>query len=136
MSFPPPSIPLPPPPPSSSVLPSTSSPSSPRCSLLSLSTRRDAIESEMASLSSFLCQPNYPGLTEPLVDKQGFPRADIDVYSVRMARHRLSCLKTDYERIMEDIKRLLETVYGTTTSGGGEANRNGKQQQNNNAEEK
>lgn len=31
------------------------------------------------------------GLKEPLVDKEGFPRSDIDVYSVRHARHDIIC---------------------------------------------
>ena len=31
------------------------------------------------------------GIDGPLVDKEGYPRADIDVYAVRHARHRIAC---------------------------------------------
>jgi len=30
-------------------------------------------------------------MTEPLVDPEGYPRNDIDVYQVRLARHRIIC---------------------------------------------
>eukprot|EP00922_Rhytidocystis_sp_ex-Travisia-forbesii_P070540 GHVS01105361.1.p1 GENE.GHVS01105361.1~~GHVS01105361.1.p1 ORF type:complete len:104 (-),score=10.42 GHVS01105361.1:468-746(-) len=90
---------------------------------MSLSTRRDTMEAEMATLSTFLSQPNYPGTSGPLVDKEGFPRADIDVHGVRTARHRLCCLKNDYEQIMEEIKKLIENVYSSKK--GEEAGQNG-----------
>uniref|UniRef100_A0A8C4TVS5 Nas2 N-terminal domain-containing protein n=1 Tax=Falco tinnunculus TaxID=100819 RepID=A0A8C4TVS5_FALTI len=31
------------------------------------------------------------GMHEPLVDAEGFPRADIDLYQVRTARHNVIC---------------------------------------------
>lgn len=31
------------------------------------------------------------GMHEPLVDAEGFPRADIDLYQVRTARHNIIC---------------------------------------------
>lgn len=30
-------------------------------------------------------------MDDPLVDSEGFPRSDIDVYAVRTARHRILC---------------------------------------------
>ena len=30
-------------------------------------------------------------MTQPLVDDEGFPRADIDVYQVRTTRHKIIC---------------------------------------------
>lgn len=30
-------------------------------------------------------------MTDELVDSQGFPRNDIDVYQVRHARHKITC---------------------------------------------
>ena len=35
---------------------------------------------------------NNTDLTEPLVDQEGFPRSDIDVYQVRMTRHKIICI--------------------------------------------
>ena len=34
------------------------------------------------------------GMEEPLVDGEGFPRSDIDVYQVRHARHSIRCKVT------------------------------------------
>lgn len=31
------------------------------------------------------------GLTESLIDAEGYPRSDIDVYQVRHARHQIKC---------------------------------------------
>lgn len=31
------------------------------------------------------------GMNEPLIDSEGYPRADIDVYTVRHARHKVIC---------------------------------------------
>lgn len=31
------------------------------------------------------------GMDAPLVDVEGFPRADVDLYKVRTARHNISC---------------------------------------------
>lgn len=30
-------------------------------------------------------------MTEPLIDSEGYPRSDIDVYQVRHARHQIKC---------------------------------------------
>ena len=40
---------------------------------------------------SFTLQQQDVGMDGPLVDTEGFPRADIDVYSVRHARHGIIC---------------------------------------------
>lgn len=34
---------------------------------------------------------NKIGMTEPLVDAEGYPRADVNVYQVRHARHKIIC---------------------------------------------
>ena len=34
---------------------------------------------------------NNVGMHDPLIDREGFPRNDIDVYAVRMARHQIIC---------------------------------------------
>lgn len=34
---------------------------------------------------------NNVGMHEPLVDAEGFPRNDIDLYQVRTARHKIIC---------------------------------------------
>lgn len=38
-----------------------------------------------------ICLQNKVGMEDSLVDGNGFPRNDIDVYQVRHARHRIIC---------------------------------------------
>merc|ERR1719450_1107882 len=47
----------------------------------------------------------------PLVDSQGFPRADIDVHDVTIKRNRLACIDTDHSSLMKEIETLLFTLH-------------------------
>jgi 26S proteasome non-ATPase regulatory subunit 9 len=47
----------------------------------------------------------------PLVDPEGFPRADIDVYTVRLARAAIVRLRNDHRAVVEEMGRLLQVVY-------------------------
>ena len=38
-----------------------------------------------------ICQQKSVGMDGPLVDTEGYPRSDIDIYSVRHARHQIIC---------------------------------------------
>ena len=44
----------------------------------------------MANTIQFIQQGNV-GMNEALIDREGYPRADIDVYTVRKARQRIIC---------------------------------------------
>lgn len=46
-----------------------------------------------------------------LVDPQGFPRADIDVWAIRHARAALARLRNDHRDVVERIGKVLEQVY-------------------------
>jgi len=50
-------------------------------------------------------------MTTPLVDSEGFPRADIDIYAVRKARVRIIELRNDLKGVMDEIGKALEEVY-------------------------
>lgn len=50
-------------------------------------------------------------MTTPLVDPEGFPRADIDVYAVRHARVSLNRLRNDHRNVVDRLGRVLEEVY-------------------------
>lgn len=54
------------------------------------------------------------GIRTPLVDEEGFPRADIDVYNVRHKRHQLALLRTDHSAIMKQIEGLLYEHHAST----------------------
>jgi 26S proteasome non-ATPase regulatory subunit 9 len=43
-------------------------------------------------MTFYVLQQRGVGMSEPLVDKDGYPRNDIDVYSVRKARHDINCM--------------------------------------------
>ena len=40
-----------------------------------------------------------PGVSGPLVDDEGFPRGDIDLYAVRQARNKLRGREKQHERL-------------------------------------
>ena len=84
-----------------------------KMSFQELCDKKDAIEKEIKELVDVLEPSNavgpVPGLKKPLVDHEGFPRNDIDVYDTRHKRHRLACLQTDHKQIMKEIEAFLIT---------------------------
>ena len=89
------------------VLPS---PNSPPERARALMDRKDLIQAELDAQFSIL-SVNRSTMHSPLVDTEGFPRADIDVYAVRHARVRIIELRNDMQAIMDDIGKALEGVY-------------------------
>lgn len=68
---------------------------------------KSEIEAEIEAVGDELTSGNNPGLHGPLVDAEGFPRADIDVYRVRQLRHTLAVKRTDHQQVMKKIEELL-----------------------------
>lgn len=62
---------------------------------------KDEIEKQIFDITEFLETPPMPGVKGSLVDAEGFPRADIDLFEVRKLRNRLACLQTDHCNIMK-----------------------------------
>lgn len=54
---------------------------------------------------------NNVGFHEPLVDAEGFPRNDIDVRSVRLARTQIVCLQNDLKELTKSIEAGLEKYF-------------------------
>ncbi|KAL8436203.1 hypothetical protein ACSSS7_001933 [Eimeria intestinalis] len=77
---------------------------------------RERLSGQMEALSSFLTAEGMPGLRGQLVDEEGFPRADIDVYAVREARHRLACLQTDYRNVQRRLEELLFRMHASSST--------------------
>ncbi|KAH7922944.1 hypothetical protein BV22DRAFT_1069561 [Leucogyrophana mollusca] len=92
------------------------SPTSPREQARALMSRKDDIEAELEAQVSIL-KANSCDLTSPLVDRDGFPRADIDIYAVRHARKRIHELRNDMKDIMNEIGKALEAVYDPSLPG-------------------
>ncbi|KAF9241122.1 hypothetical protein BU15DRAFT_45115 [Melanogaster broomeanus] len=86
------------------------SPESPRELARALMARKDVIEAEIDTQLSIL-KANSCDMTTPLVDPQGFPRADLDVYTIRSARSRVIALRNDLRDVTNEIGKLLEQIY-------------------------
>jgi 26S proteasome non-ATPase regulatory subunit 9 len=81
-----------------------------------LITRKEDIEAEIEAQISIL-KTNSSTLQSPLVDEDGFPRADIDIYAVRGARVRIIELRNDLAAVTNAIANALEGIYGPSLQG-------------------
>ncbi|CAL1543450.1 unnamed protein product [Lymnaea stagnalis] len=73
--------------------------------------KKDEIERSVKELMDLLESQKGVGLNEPLVDTEGFPRSDIDVYSCRHARHQISCLQNDHLIVMRQIEEEIVNIH-------------------------
>ena len=71
---------------------------------------KDGIEAEL-SLQYSILRENNCDMTTPLVDPEGFPRADLDIYAVRTARSRIIQLRNDLKYTMDEIEKVLQRIY-------------------------
>ncbi|PCH40064.1 hypothetical protein WOLCODRAFT_136632 [Wolfiporia cocos MD-104 SS10] len=90
------------------MLPSTRE--SPTDHIRSLMARKENIEAELEAQASIL-KANSCTMQTPLVDADGFPRADIDVWQVRHARVRIIELRNDLSALMDTMMTALQGVY-------------------------
>ncbi|XP_043482949.1 26S proteasome non-ATPase regulatory subunit 9 [Leptopilina heterotoma] len=81
--------------------------------VLQLMKEKEKIENDLKEASAIL-ECNRVGMSDELVDLDGFPRGDIDVYQVRHARHKIICLQNDHKNIMKKIEDGLHKVHGLT----------------------
>lgn len=105
------------------------SPTSPSTQAQALIAKKSQIQSEIQSHISIL-RANNIDMTTPLVDSEGFPRADVDIYAVRKARVRIIELRNDLRDVMDEIGKALEEVYArpegsAADAAGGSKNNNG-----------
>ncbi|KAI8580341.1 hypothetical protein K450DRAFT_238060 [Umbelopsis ramanniana AG] len=71
-----------------------------------LIAKKDSIEAEIRELQANL-QTQGVGMDQPLVDRQGFPRNDIDVVAVRTARRSIIELTNDHKQLMKEIEQAI-----------------------------
>mmetsp|Transcript_29667 Transcript_29667/g.49629 ORF Transcript_29667/g.49629 Transcript_29667/m.49629 type:complete len:235 (+) Transcript_29667:48-752(+) len=100
---------------------SSSATSNLRQKLEMLTAQREAIEAEADALHSELTSPGLngeppAGVNDPLVDAEGFPRADINIYNVKDKRRRLAELNTDYRKIMKELEETTHLLYQQSIS--------------------
>ena len=100
-----------------------------------LQARREALEIEAECITQQLTSPGVngekpAGIKDSLVDNEGFPRGDIDIYDVRDKRKRLAVINTDYTALMKEIEKLLGEIYSESLlQSRHESNDNGSQQE-------
>lgn len=78
--------------------------------LTALITLKSSIESEIESQAAIL-RANNSTLNSPLIDADGFPRGDIDVWAVRHARVRIIHLRNDLSSLVDKISIALEHLH-------------------------
>ena len=74
------------------------------------------IENEMNDLSHVLVLEGNVGMEGNLIDEQGFPRSDIDIYKIRLTRQRLNCLQNDYKTVLDQIEKVLSVKLSTNNN--------------------
>ena len=84
--------------------------------LKELMRKKDEIESNIKTWFEVLNTQGNVGMDEALVDKEGFPRNDIDIVQVRTARHNIICLQNDHKAIMKQIEKGLIEYHSQMSS--------------------
>jgi 26S proteasome non-ATPase regulatory subunit 9 len=79
--------------------------------VLELMSKRKEIENQIHQQEAILRSNNIT-LKEPLIDKEGFPIPDVDLYTVRDARANLIRLGNDYKAITKEIELGLHSIHG------------------------
>ncbi|PAV16975.1 26S proteasome non-ATPase regulatory subunit 9 [Pyrrhoderma noxium] len=120
--------PLSPPPSSSSPESHSPSPSSPQLRLSALSTQKAQIESELALNLGILSSHNAD-MNTPLLDSGGFPRADIDIVTVRTTRVKIIRLRNDLKQVIDQLAVELANFHSSNAKEINNNNRDRTEQQ-------
>jgi len=96
-------------------------PYNPREQARTLISRKEDIEAELDAQLSIL-RANNSTLQSPLVDNEGFPRDDLDIYQVRHARVRIIELRNDLTTVTNDIANALEAIYDSSSASASASN--------------
>ena len=73
--------------------------------------KKDDIEAEIKAWNEILHSNKQVGTHEPLVDGEGYPRNDIDVHQVTIARNKLAHLQNDHKAAMGQIEEALKALH-------------------------
>ncbi|KAF7669891.1 hypothetical protein LDENG_00100610 [Lucifuga dentata] len=76
----------------------------------SLIKKKDEIEEQIKAYYEVL-EDQGVGVEGPLVDSEGYPRADVNIYQIRTARHNISCLQNDHKAIMVEVEEALHKLH-------------------------
>jgi 26S proteasome non-ATPase regulatory subunit 9 len=73
--------------------------------------RKIQIEEEISELYKILEEEGNVGMTGKLVDTEGYPRADLDLYKVKSTRQKINCLQNDFKHLMERMEQELIKIH-------------------------
>ena len=88
---------------------------------IKLDKKRQSLEEEASAITEELTASidgKEPiGISTPLVDEEGYPRAEIDVYRARHLRKRLNEIKFDHDLIMKQMEdQIFKKVSFTSVT--------------------
>lgn len=69
------------------------------------------IEDQLNEFNEILIREKNIGMTGELIDKEGYPRSDIDIYKVRLARQQINRLRNDYNALLIEIEKELVNIH-------------------------
>ncbi|XP_048370487.1 26S proteasome non-ATPase regulatory subunit 9 isoform X1 [Sphaerodactylus townsendi] len=75
--------------------------------------KKDEIEAKIKAYYDVLEDQRGVGMNEALVDVEGYPRTDIDIYQVRTARHNIICLQNDHKALMREVEQALHQLHAS-----------------------
>ncbi|KAJ3136142.1 26S proteasome non-ATPase regulatory subunit 9 [Physocladia obscura] len=81
-----------------------------RTQLLQLQGERAALESELHELADALAS-NNSNMSDALVDAHGFPRNDVDVYTIRHLRNAIIRKQNDHKALMTRIESAMHAAF-------------------------
>lgn len=79
--------------------------------LKDLMKKKDEIENQIKLWHEVLNSQKGVGMDGPLMDAEQFPRNDIDIPTVREARHQVICLQNDHKSLMKEIETELYKLH-------------------------
>lgn len=75
-----------------------------------LMKQQDVLLGQLHGLEEDL-QSHGVGMDEPLIDREGYPRSDIDVAAVRQTRNQVYRLRNDHKKVMAEIEAVLHSLH-------------------------
>ncbi|KIY69327.1 proteasome 26S subunit [Cylindrobasidium torrendii FP15055 ss-10] len=88
----------------------------PRDLARSLSEKKKNIETEIEAQITILKANGNSTMQTPLVDAEGFPRADIDIYAVRGARVKIIELRNDLAAVTNELSNVLQMAFAPSAT--------------------
>ncbi|CAD6992335.1 26S proteasome non-ATPase regulatory subunit 9 [Ceratitis capitata] len=82
--------------------------------IFKLMDEKEKVEGKISEYGRILENNANVGMDGPLIDAEGFPRNDIDVYQVRQARQQIICLQNDYKTLLKEIERQMHKLHSET----------------------